>query len=309
MAAEELRQPRLSQGASHANLYRLASRGQGVGVDAGWVAAIAAVVLAVLTGYGIYKTRSPKRRLSYEVTANFAVIASGKFPEQWAALEVRYGDESISRPRTFRLRITNTGRVEARGSDVEEAFGVRYERNTRIVAAQIVMRTDTTPDGFEIEPAVSEDRRSVRAPIQLLNPRDCMEFQLLVEGSARDFMLVGRAAGFEIRPVAERRAGRVIGSVLRWDLPILLLVTAVALGLNALFGGDYPGESMPSLYGDTAAQAQKELKPVIYFEGKTLQIPSSLPKGTVVYQSLLPGTKITGGQTIDIGYSTGTPPS
>jgi hypothetical protein len=285
-----------------------------MGALQGWLAALGAFLLVPVTWWGVRRGRPPRRELAYTIVANQDVITRSQYSRQWSQLDVRFDDLSLQDPRTTVIRIENTGRVEARAADFEEPLSVHTQERDTIIAAKISLYATNLIEktGTELEGALTDDRKTVRAPAVLMNPGDAIEFQLLIEGVDAAVAPNGRVAGFVLRPAVERRtANQRVQTLLRWDLPVLVIAAASGLYVYALVhigSGDDNKSVMSPLYGDSQTVATKKISDSYLFLSQVFAIPSGLAKGQVVYQSILPGTEINGGESVDIGVSTGKAP-
>ena len=72
------------------------------------------------------------------------------------------------------VRVTNTGKVEARADDFDESLALSASGGTEIIAATIVRRQQGREETQELEP-VKIDASEVVAPKVLLNEFCCIE--------------------------------------------------------------------------------------------------------------------------------------
>jgi hypothetical protein len=118
------------------------------------------------------------------------------------------------------VRVTNTGKVEARGEDFDEPLAVEAIGGSEIIAATIAVRRRDS-ESQEVEPAKS-DPTEVVAPKVVLNETEWLEFRLLVEGYETPVRLRGHAAGFSLTTYAPR--GRFSASEAKWVVSKMVIL-------------------------------------------------------------------------------------
>jgi len=167
-----------------------------------WVGPAVGLAGLLFAVYVYNRNRKPKR-LQYEIRTDQEIVSQSRHT-RWADLTVRFRDRDLKRPRLVVMRVTNTGKVEARADDFDEPLAVSATEGTEIIAATIALRQNDMGESREIEPA-RQGATEVVAPKTLLNEGEWLEFRLLVDGDKKPVHLRGRAAGFNLASSAPRR--------------------------------------------------------------------------------------------------------
>lgn len=185
----------------------------------GWVLGTLAVVVPI----AVYVL---ERRIQ---AVHFAVLASrplltgdSRFP-----LEVSFDGAPVMEPRVMVLRITNAGNQPIRPEDYEEPLRLS------VLGARIVSSDITFARPADFAPSIVERSDSQIALSRfLMNPRDLVEVQLLVDGEPTETRVTGRLAGV---PTIERvRLPRTpTGELEEMSRKELFLVALMAAGMTA----------------------------------------------------------------------------
>jgi PASTA domain-containing protein len=237
-----------------------------------WVGPAVGLAGLLFAVYTYNKNRKPKR-LQYEIRTDQEIVSHSRYT-RWADLSVRFGDRDLKRPRVVVVRVTNTGKVEARADDFDEPLGVSATGGAEIIAATIALRQQDTEESQEVEPT-RLDATEVVAPKVLLNESEWLEFRLLVDGEKQPVRLRGRAAGFSLTTSAPRR---------RLSLRPELLATvigaaaaaAVSIAFSAAFANTVP---VPNLVGKPVEQAVSQINDAGLKLGTVNRVRSSAPAG------------------------------
>src|SRR5829696_4148828 len=96
-----------------------------------WVGPAVGIAGLSFAIFAFFRNWKPKR-LQYEVRVDQEIISQNPHT-RWAALSVRFEDRDLHRPRVVTVRVTNTGKVEARGEDFDEPLAVSAGRGDEII--------------------------------------------------------------------------------------------------------------------------------------------------------------------------------
>jgi hypothetical protein len=77
-----------------------------------WVGPVVGLAGLLFAMYVYNKNRKPKR-LQYETRVDQEIVTQSRYA-RWTELSVHFGTRDLKRPRVVVIRVTNTGKVEAR---------------------------------------------------------------------------------------------------------------------------------------------------------------------------------------------------
>jgi hypothetical protein len=242
---------------------------------------IAGLLFAI---YAFNKNRKPKR-LQYEVRIDQEIVSHSRYT-RWADLSVRFGDRDLKQPRVVIVRVSNTGKVEARGEDFDEPLAVSAAKGSEIIAATIVLRKRDTEESQEVEPAALAPTEVV-APRLLLNEGEWVEFRLLVEGDRKPVRLQGHAAGFRLA-TSPARTGRFV------PISVLLgMVTIIALIFGyIILPFSWNTAPVPDIVGKPIGTAVAEINDANFQVGAVKQVRNAAPVGSVISVSPAAGKEV-----------------
>lgn len=187
----------------------------------GWGLAVLAVVVPV----GVYIRERRVQAVHFAVLTNRRLITTASpFP-----LEVSFGGSAVVEPHLVVWRITNAGNHPVRPEDYEQPVRLCVG-GSRIVSSDV---TFCRPREFEPK-IIGRDVSEVTLSRSLMNPRDLVEVQMLVDGEPTEFRVTGRIAGVrDLRQVVLPRTSW--DEVWRFTLPDRLIALALSL-VGALAG-------------------------------------------------------------------------
>lgn len=254
-----------------------------------WVGPAVGLAGLLFAIYVYNKNRKPKR-LQYEIRTDQEIVSQSRHT-RWADLTVRFRDRDLKRPRLVVIRVTNTGKVEARADDFDDPLAVSATEGAEIIAATIALRQNDMGESREIEPA-RQGATEVVAPKTLLNEGEWLEFRLLVDGDKKPVHLRGRAAGFNLASSAPRR--RLLRSPISSAAFVVVVVVIVAtfagvtLSFLSLATSTVP---VPNLVGKPVQQAVTQINDSGLKLGTVNRVRSSTPASLVMSQSPAAGKK------------------
>jgi hypothetical protein len=112
-------------------------------------------------------------------------------------------------PRIIVVRLTNCGRIELKKSDLATRLVLDVSPATLLTAA-VIFHADGSTKDRRLAP-----RKVMASAIELdpliLNPRDCLTFEVLIDGDPGDVDLALSAAGFQVRRADRGRSARQTG--------------------------------------------------------------------------------------------------
>jgi hypothetical protein len=149
-----------------------------------WVGLAATLIVATVM-IVLWTKERHSRGLSYSILTNRPLITGeGTFP-----LVVKSGDQTLARPHLVVWRLVNVGAQAIEQSDYEE--GITFTaKGARVISADV---TDSRPPG--VRPTVTVKDATVSLEKRLLNGRDMVEVQMLVDGKPFAFDVNCRIKG------------------------------------------------------------------------------------------------------------------
>jgi len=261
-----------------------------------WTTATIGVAGLCFAIYAYIKNRKP-RRLIYVVETDELLVPSTQHPD-WGQLTVKIGDLELDQPRSAAIRITNTGKVEARLEDYDEPLRIVMleGQNSAILAAAATLITPADgkrPPQVKNLDDVSGSGQDVTLPKVLLNERESIRIRLLIDGSDGELAVRGRLAGFKITNLqVETRNRGSARSRHGFELAVLGAASAVLVLAGTMFWVEFhPTHAVPDVRGLDAATAVNQLSEYEYRTQILRDFPSDKPAGTVIQQSPEAGSK------------------
>jgi hypothetical protein len=264
-----------------------------------WVGPAVGVAGLLFAIYAYNQNRKPKR-LQYEVRVDQEIVSQSRYT-RWADLSVRFGDRDLKRPRVVVVRVTNTGKVEARGDDFDEPLAVSATKDVEIIAATIALRRRDADESQEVEPS-KLDSTEVIAPKAVLNEGEWLEFRLLVEGDKGSVRLRGHAAGFTLNTYGSRR--RFYREERPWLALATLTVASLVLALMTLAHIDYTVR-VPNVVGKPVQEAVNQINSANLKLGTVNRVRGAAKVGTVISESPSAGEKVDKDSSITLVVSDG----
>lgn len=163
------------------------------GVDVvGWLQVALGALGIVITLLLVQRERQ-SRALTYAVVNNRSVVVN---PSKFA-LEVRHDGQHVAKPRIVVVRIANSGSQPIAAEDYEEPLTIVL-RGAKVLSSDVTVTRPSTLSPsltrLNVEEVVLERR--------LLNPRDLIEVQMLVDGVPSAVEVEARVVGVgRITPV------------------------------------------------------------------------------------------------------------
>lgn len=159
------------------------------------IAAWAGVILSALgivVAIGIYLRQRNIKRFEYQMLSSRELIVDAKIGGD-KELRVSYGEREVNDPRLTVLKLLNSGRVEIRSDDFEQPIRVVASPKASIVFTEVVR---TNPNDLHPIITIVNERTLELKPL-LLNAKDWVELQLLVDGDPTPLEFSGRIAGVQ----------------------------------------------------------------------------------------------------------------
>jgi hypothetical protein len=266
-----------------------------------WSGPLVGVLGLLFAVYAYNMNRKPKR-LTYEVVTNQPIITASRYT-RWAELSLRFGERELENPRLVVVRVTNTGKVEARSDDIDEPITVAAKGASEIVTARITQRRSGDEEVREVEPS-SVTPSTVVAPKVLLNEGEWLEFQLIVDGGRDPIAVGGRVAGFSLRPYVPKRIPRF---TFTHSLVGLLAATAAVLVTLWAYSILFPKVVVPDLTGEPQSTAETMITLNRLELGNVESVPDEAPYGWVIEQFPEAGQEVDEGTTVQLVVSSGIP--
>ncbi|MFD4674885.1 PASTA domain-containing protein [Lentzea sp. NPDC058450] len=268
-----------------------------------WTGPFIGLVALAFAVYSYWKNRTPKR-LQHETKVDQRIIATSRY-NRWGDLRIQFGEKTLRSPRIVVIRLTNSGKIEARADDFVEPISINVGEGDSIVAAAITGGSGAHHGTIELQPEQVDQQRVV-APRSLLNEGDWLEFHLLIDGSATPVRLDCRVAGFSVTSGKARSRTNSTSRLDMWQasrLPVLV-VTAIGLIYMAvtLFGPP-GGVPVPDLVGKSAADSVRELSNANLKASDLIIVPGDESSGTVVSQIPKAGKNIRSGDSVTLYIS------
>ena len=180
-------------------------------------------VIAVVAAIGIFLAERKTKGLALAVVTDRAIVSQASaFP-----LEVLHNGIKVLKPRLVVLRLANAGEQPITSADFEQPLRVR------LVDASILSTETTLTRPHAFKPSVLLDGPdAVRLDPCLMNQRDMVEIQMLVDGKPSQVLAEARISG--VQDVEQVRLPRT-----SWDEPWRFSKFDVIIGAlpPAIFAG------------------------------------------------------------------------
>jgi len=146
------------------------------------------VAVALITALVLFILQLRRKALTYDIKSNAPLfVADAKVSGRIAVL---LDDIPVQSPRSIVVQIVNTGNLPIRSSDFEKPIAVTLGDHAKVLSAKI---SDTDPKNIHPEIDI-EDSRIVLHPL-LLNPKDSVILEALVDGASGQVTIDGRIVG------------------------------------------------------------------------------------------------------------------
>jgi hypothetical protein len=181
------------------------------------VLSLIVAIIAIIVTLIVYRLQKERRNL------NWVLVSGTKLLQDRAPslqdLELRYKGEIVKDPYLLIVKFENVGNKPIASEDYERPLRISFPPACQVLAAEIV---STSQDDMGTSISV-EDRNVVLKPV-MLNARDCVTCQILVDRPPKDWRVKGRIKGVEIRSGATTK---VQFSPLVKTILFLLIIPAI----------------------------------------------------------------------------------
>jgi hypothetical protein len=273
----------------------------------GWITTAVGIAGLLFGIYAYSKNRKP-RRLTYVVETDELLVPTTEH-QDWGQLTVKIGDFELNQPRTATIRITNTGKVEARLEDYDEYLRVVLldpSSSSAILAAAATLNTPAegtkASQGTNLAD-ISGSGDAITLPKVLLNERDSIRIRLLINGSDGELAVRGRLAGFKINSLQVESRYRPPKLAVMAGLIGGLAAVLVATVIYSVSHRDL--QAVPDVRGLDSTSAVNRLDEYQFRTQVLRDFPSSKPVGTVIEQSPEGGYKLPPNSEVTILLSSG----
>jgi hypothetical protein len=195
---------------------------------AAW-AGVILTALGIVVAIGIYLRQRNIKRFEYQTLTSRELMVDTKIGGD-KKLRVRYGEREANDPRLTLLKLLNSGRVEIRSDDFEQPIRVVASPKASIVFTEVV---GTNPDDLHPIITIVNERTLELKPL-LLNAKDWVELQLLVDGDPTPLELSGRIAGVQRINDANVRLRR--NQLIQSQFGMAIGILSAILGLLIVLG-------------------------------------------------------------------------
>ncbi|MCM4084738.1 hypothetical protein [Paractinoplanes hotanensis] len=176
---------------------------------AAWATTAAVVVALAGLWFTIYKFRHGRSKLLvWSVSQNTALIPrTGEIDR--TGMTFSWQGTSACDPRVIVVRLTNRGRIELKKSDLATRL-VLDVSPAKLLTAAVTFHADGSTKDRRVAPRKVTDSAIELDPL-ILNPRDSLTFEALIDGDPGDVDLALSAAGFQVRRADRGRPARHTG--------------------------------------------------------------------------------------------------
>jgi hypothetical protein len=195
---------------------------------AAW-AGVILTALGIVVAIGIYLRQRNIKRFEYQTLTSRELMVDTKIGGD-KELRVSYGEREANDPRLTLLKLLNSGRVEIRSDDFEQPIRVVASPKASIVFTEVV---GTNPDDLHPIITIVNERTLELKPL-LLNAKDWVELQLLVDGDPTPLELSGRIAGVQRINDANVRLRR--NQLIQSQFGMAIGILSAILGLLIVLG-------------------------------------------------------------------------